>query len=268
MAKPTLCSILSLLLLSLQCTGSNAEPAVTAQLDSLMTQWLSLEQQRSQIQAHWRQKHISLQQQLDLLTREAESLQEILADNSQQHDAVNQQRLALLEQQTSLETNQDQVTQTLVQASAAIHQIAVQLPPPLADQWQPKLAQLDRPQANNSDKLAIVLELLSQLTNFQDRVVLHQTTMTFAEQQTHQVAQIYLGIARGWYVSSDGQFAGYGQASATGWQWQTQDEIPELDAQQLQDLVAMLQDPTRAELISLPVRLQSGGQKGPGAFEQ
>ena len=68
--------------LAMVVTGSVYADPVAERLDTLMTQWVSLEKQQDQLVYDWQQQQLVLQQRLSLLELEKGSLTEQLEKHS------------------------------------------------------------------------------------------------------------------------------------------------------------------------------------------
>jgi hypothetical protein len=117
---------------------------------------------------------------------------------------------------------------------------------------------------SNSEKLERLLGLFKLVEEFDDRVALNRITMelpdTNGQLQQLFVTQIYLGVGQGWYVSDDGSAYGYGRATKLGWSWWHGDQASaelgrELDPQDLLRVRSVLENPTTATFVSLPIKI-------------
>ena len=220
------------------------------EVDALTLQWTRLERQKEVLLANWRMDRPILEQQLALLEREARELTELIEASSREQDDVEQRRLELLGEQTRLEQEQAALDRSLVQAARQLQSLHAQLPPPLVDAWAAERPRLDDPLLTATEKLQLVIELLQQLDDFEQRVSLHQAVMTLDDGREHLVTQVYLGLSRGWYVTDDRRFAAAGMATPTGWQWK-----PMTEGAAIADSVAILERRLEPRLVSLPLEL-------------
>ncbi|PCJ18685.1 MAG: hypothetical protein COA96_16595, partial [SAR86 cluster bacterium] len=108
--------------------------------------------------------------------------------------------------------------------------------------------------SNSNVQLQTLLEMLTQLEDFQQRININEDIINFPDGSEILVKQLYLGISHAWYVSADGQFAGYGQSQADGWAWLNETEV---DATTVQRAIAMLERNVDVQLIELPLILQT-----------
>lgn len=247
-------------LLLLAAPGLHAADDPVATVDDLVRQWTGLERQHELLQANWRQDKPVLEQQVVLLEREISELTQVLEASEQEQGAVEQRRLDLLQEQTRLEQEQAALDAALQQASLGLQALQPQLPPPLVDAWRDQLPRLQDPLLNASERLQLVLELLGQLDDFQQKVSLNETVMRLADGNDYLVKQVYLGLSHGWYVTADGRFAAAGMATTAGWRW---DEISDAgESAEVGRIIAILERRQNPELISIPLRLDAPAAGG------
>ena len=122
----------------------------------------------------------------------------------------------------------------------------------MASSWQTTLNDLDKD--NASKRLESLLSLYQSFDEFNQRVSTQQATITDESGQQKMVQQLYLGVARGWYLTLDGNKAVSGQPTSSGWQWLHQQPV---DAKQVKDALAMLAHKQEAKLVTLPMTLSS-----------
>ncbi len=247
-------AVLMTLLLVLPASIVRSADDPVRDIDALTLQWTGLEHQVDVLQTGWQTQKPVLEQQLSLLEHEADELNDVLETSARKRDEVEQKRLELLEQQTRFEQEQAALGKSLVQASAKLHALEPQLPPPLLEGWAKDLRRLDDPGQTASDKLQLVVELLGQLNDFERKVTVHETVMTLADGEQHVVKQVYLGLSHGWYVTADQRFAAAGTAAADGWQW-----TPVSDAGPIAEIVAILERRRDPDLVSIPLKLGTSG---------
>jgi hypothetical protein len=216
----------------------------------LTLQWTGLEHQKDLLQKNWRRDKPVLEQQLSLLERETQELNRFLKESAQEQDEVEQRRLELIEQQTHLEHEQAALERSLRQAVLRLKALHLQLPPPLVEGWEEELPRLEESVLTNSEKLQLVLNLLSQLDDFEQKVTLHETVMTLADGQEYLVKQVFLGLSHGWYVTADQSHAAAGMADPNGWQW-----TPVTDGKRIAQIIAILERRMNPELITIPLQL-------------
>lgn len=220
--------------------------------DKLVAQWVVLEKQNTHLKNQWQDTKRLLQQRIALLNQEQKQLTVLTTNNEQQVDEVSEARQKLLTLQTSMETKQADLSQWLKNQFSQIHNIHQQLPPPLAKSWQTTLSELDK--TDISKRLESLLNLYQTFDEFNQRVSTQQETIIDQHGQEKMVHQLYLGVARGWYITLDGTEAYGGIPTAKGWQWQYDKPV---STQVIKDALAMLAHKKEAHLITLPMSLSS-----------
>lgn len=232
-------------------------------LQDLMDDWISLESQTGSLQMAWRERKESLTRRSKLFDEEKLALRKVIDSASNVTDDVNQRRLELLTEQQRLEAEQLKVDQVIAQAVPKLHQLRDRLPPPVQEEWAEKLAMLSQSDTSNSEKLERIFNLLNAAEEFNERVAMHESSMEIVQAGTSKqvlVTQIYLGVAQGWYVSNDGSAYGYGKSTPEGWRWwHGSNASAELGRQlhpsEILSLKAMLENPTTANYLSLPIKI-------------
>lgn len=222
------------------------------QLDKLVAQWVQLAQQQNALQTQWQQRQGILRQQLALLEAEHRELSALVQQDDVSSDEISQQRLALTEQQTQLEAQQQVVASGLSQTEKLIQRLLPQLPPPLKQQWDKELAAL-ADKDSHSEKLEQHLNMLATLQRFNQRLAVQEADMQLVDGQKMRVQQVYLGTSLGWYVSQDGKYWGQGISTPAGWQWQAQS--PTVKPEIIQALLTSMRNASQASLIELPYQM-------------
>ncbi len=233
-------------------------------LSQLMEQWLNIESQKGKLQLDWNTREQQLQQSLRLLSDEKATLQTLLKKTDTEKSDVDTRRFELSEQQSLLEKEQIEVKDQIYKASVFSRSFLKRLPPPLQVKWQEKLLILTQEGATDSEKLERILTLYKMVNEFDDQIALNRTSMEVSigddEKQNLLVTQMYLGVSQGWYVSDDGRHYGYGRAGIVRWQWWHNEAASAelgrvLSAQDLLEFKNILQKPTTAKFINLPVKV-------------
>ncbi len=254
-----LCCVLSIMTISL--------PSISAEnknLNELMEQWISIESQKGKLQLNWNTRKLQLEQSQSLLTSEIGVLKQLLKQTDSEKNSVDNKRIQLSEQQSKLEIEQIQVKHAITNASNFSRTLLTRLPPPLQKLWQEKLLMLTQDSATDSEKLERLLTLYKLVNEFDERIALNRSSMEIPSSantsQNLLVTQMYLGVSQGWYVSDDGLYYGYGRSGTLGWRWWHNEGASAelgrvLDPKDLLKLKNILQKPTSAKFISLPVKV-------------
>lgn len=230
---------------------SPVQAADVRSTDALVQQWLGLEQQATALESDWRRQQPVLQQRITLLQAEKAQLEQVLKDNQNNHSEVEARRAQLLAEQTSMETQQQQLAKQLQQAGRRLQALAEQLPPPLLSVWNEEQAVLNE-DSTASEQLQATLAQLSKLLEFDNRITVHEATLSDPEGRQVLVKQLYLGVSAAWFVSGDGSYAGVGRPTPEGWQWRFDED---LDGGRVAEAIAVYEKQHEADLIQMPLRL-------------
>jgi len=232
-----------------------AQNNVVEKTDNLIKQWLSVEQQRNDIINDWHQQKPLLEQRLTLLTQEQEQLEQDMITASINDTDVEKKRAELLTSQNEMEAAEGQLESSLVKYYQFISELQGKLPPPIQKIWRSKLSEVELQQADTTQRLNTLLELLEQLHDYQNRISHVQSALVLATESGDKemmVHQVYLGLSQAWYVSLDGNLVGRGQPTKHGWQWISDETV---SAKILFKTIAMMERETEAKFVQLPISL-------------
>ncbi len=237
-----------------------------ADTDELMQKWIKLESQKGKLQTEWAERKVELERRQQLLVAEQSSINEVLSQTAESRSDTDQRRKALLTDQERLEQEQSAMAEQVNKAIASIQSIQFRLPPPLATEVDSKMKSLQS-DLTGSEKLERLLSVYKLINEFDQRVAVNKATIelpTSGQESTRsiRVTQIYLGLTQGWYLSEDSSEYGYGRATALGWKWWSNEESEkelgqELDPKEIKTLISITDNPALAELVSLPVKLET-----------
>jgi hypothetical protein len=233
-------------------------------LNELMEQWLNIESQRGHLQSSWSTEQQQMQQSQSPLDAESSLLKEMLDSTNVKQSSVDKKRLELSERQSRLEVEQIKVKNYIRQAIEFNQSIVNRLPPPLQKKWSDKSLLLTQASATDSEKLERLLALYKLVNEFEERVAINRTSMEVpgagSTSRNLLITQMYLGVSQGWYVSDDGTYYGFGKAGKLGWQWWHNENASAelgriLNPQDLLNLKSILEKPTTAKFINLPIKV-------------
>lgn len=246
-----------LLLLPLIALPVNA--ADLSQIDRLTEQWLNTERQASSLQSDWRAQQPLLEQRLALLQAEKEQLQAMMAESRDSQSDVTTRRAALLQNQAQLEQGQIHLERGLQSLALRLDALMAQVPPPLKNTLRQERYPLNQTPTqvnetpNTSVQLQAALAKLSRLGDFNQRITVHQSPLVRPDGSAVLVKQLYLGLGMAWFVSNDGQYAGWGQVREGHWYWRFDDRA--VNASSVLRAIAVFEKQQQAQWVRLPIHL-------------
>ena len=239
-------------LLIASAISPNVNASTVKQYSQLVEQWLSLNQQNSQLMSDWQLHKPVLEQRLSLLKQEQIQLVARLKQSKNQQDEVTLKRNHILNKQSQLESEQEVLTNWLKQEVSKLHNRLLQLPPPLKTSWQHDLAQYEISQSN-SEKLELLLVLQKKRTEFNERVTFEKSKIRLTQNDERLIEQLYFGEKLAYFSTPDGSQTGIGYIKDKKWFWQLGNSI---SYAQFQSAKAMLQHKEAASFIAMPVILE------------
>lgn len=254
-----------LFILLLTCNGVKAST-----VSDLMEKWLSIEVQKGKLQNEWVENERLLEQQLSYFRKEADVHRNRLAETDTHQSEIEYKRQELILRQTQLEQQQVNMAAQLASSISFLQQIHHRLPPPLQEQMQGKLSQVNDSNLSTSQRLEHTLSLMQMIDEFNQRIAIHQDIITVTDNNGTEkpvfVSQYYAGIASAWYIDSEGEHFGYGRPESSGWAWYHTDRAEQLfnggiSLDDISNLEQILRSPTSASFISLPVALETLGEQ-------
>jgi hypothetical protein len=232
-----------------------AQTDIVEQTDNLIKEWLSIEQQRNDMINDWNQQKPLLEQRLTLLKQEQVKLEKDIDTVNVNDTDVEKKRAELLSSQNDMEAAEGQLESSLIKYYQFITELQSKLPPPIQKLWQSKLTEPEFQQADTTQRLSTLLDLLEQLNDYQHRISHTQSALilpTKSGNKEMMVHQVYLGLAQAWYVSLDGSLVGRGQPSKSGWQWLADETV---NAEIVLNAIDMMERKVEANFLQLPISL-------------
>lgn len=220
------------------------------EIDQATSQWLNIERQANELKTDWKKQSPLLNERVLLLNAEIKQLKQQLSVNSEGGNDVDIKRAELLTEQTKIEQQQKEMTKALELIRYTTNNIIPLLPPVLKSQWQNE--KVIEGKNNNTQHLQSALAQLTKLTEFNQRISTHESIIEIAEGKSILVQQLFLGASVAWFVTRDGQYAGWGQAGIEGWQWYVDESIQGSDVKQA---LAIFQKKQSADWVTLPIHL-------------
>ncbi|MBU2978295.1 DUF3450 family protein [Alteromonas sp. C1M14] len=193
---------------------------VTDEVDNLTREWLQIEAQEQKLVLDWQEQEPVVRQRIALLKKEKAQLQSILAKSTDSQDDVEARRNALLAEQNTLESQQEDVANALTSLVSRVNSLYDSLPPPLQITWDKEDGALAGEDGDNPSKiLQVTLAKLSRLSQFDTKLTVNEEVLTTPEGKDIVVKQLYLGSQLAWFANSDGTVAGSGYAIDGKWTW-------------------------------------------------
>lgn len=221
-----------------------------------LERWVETRRIISQEKRDWRVGRELLQERIDLVQREIDSLRERLADAEKSIDEADEKRAGLVEQNDSLEVASNALADTVQTIETEAQALAKRLPDPIVERVKAFLQRIpedpSQSKASLSERFQNVVGVLDQTNRFHREVTVVPELRQLDGGTSAEVTTFYLGLGKAFYASNDGTAAGIGTASpAGGWTWQSRNDSAAAIAQ----AIAILNGGEVAEFVRVPVRV-------------
>jgi FtsZ-binding cell division protein ZapB len=206
--------------------GSAAQESVETRLDTTraaLEQRAITERLISQETASWKERKETLEDSIELVGQEIESLRARVVQNQATFDAT---RSSVDE----LETENERlklVTATLEEGIDALEARLVQLldrmPAVVTDRVRPFSQRIPTDPTTTDQSLAErygnVVAIVNEIDKFNREVTVRSEVRDLEDGSQVEVTTLYLGVGQAYYVSADRSVAGVGTVSDEGWTW-------------------------------------------------
>lgn len=227
-----------------------------AQTRQVLEKWVETRRIISQERKDWSLGKEILQERVRLVSREIESLEEKIAEAEKNISEADQKKLDFVKEADELKVAATALEEGVGVLEAAVLELLPRLPPPL-QQTVTSFSQRI-PEPGKESKLSLsqryqnVIAVMNEVDKFNQQVSVHPDVRTLSDGSTATVTVIYVGLARGYYVSNNGINAGYGHSSEDGWVWRAEDAL----AKEIAKSIAIFKNEQPAAFVSLPVDIR------------
>ncbi len=229
--------------------AQESEPqAEVVALRATISKIVEVKEQTSAEKSDWKGRKKMMGELLALHQKELALLDEELEKSGQSAKPYDEKKQAAEAAVDELKTLRKETSAMLVQEREKALRIFKMLPPPLREELFPEIETLKKWRSGDEPRAALqaLMAVLAKATQFNRRV-----TMLSEERGGEEVAVLYLGLARAYYVSPTGK-AGVGDPTPQGWKWQERAGL----ASAVRKAVDQLEEKRPPELVALPLKIK------------
>lgn len=253
-----LLAILFALAAGLQAQEQGGQIGVTREA---MQKWVETKSLISKEKREWALAKEMLKSQIELVQAEIDGLKQKIAESEKTAGESGKEKARLEQEAARLETAGKGLAELIVPLEERIKQLLPQLPIPLQDRVKPVSQQLPKDSKKSEislgNRFAFVVEILKAADKANREISVESQLQKLSTGRSAEVAVLYVGLSKAYYVSPDGKYAGVGNPSPEGWIW-THDDAA---AGRIATAVAMFRNEQIAGFVPLPVRLDRKGVK-------
>ena len=247
-----------LLLTSFLSAQEKAPAQVSAQIDptvvrELIKQWVQTERLISEEKTTWQVDKKRMQELLDLYQKELKLLNEEIAQAGSSAEMVDERKQTYEKELKEYRDAQRLLSDAMARLLPRVLQLLTQLPEPLRQKLEADIELLQSKDALKKprDVLKSMLAIMAESGRFNRSITVAEETRELPSGKKMTVDVIYLGLAQAFYTTEQGDTAGVGRPSQTGWQWQEQPKL----AKDIRSALAVERKDSPPQLISLPIQL-------------
>lgn len=221
-----------------------------------LEEWVETRQIISEERADWKVEQSILEDTVALLSGEIERLDNALEDLETSATAADEERSKLNERKERLSAASSVVETIIGDLEAQMKAIVKTLPEPLVEKIKPLIRRLPEDPADTSlsvgERVQNVVGILSQADKFNTTVTQTSESREIDDGKTVEVRTLYWGLAAAYYVDSSGQYAGYGNPTADGWEWPRLDNAGET----IKRLIDVYEGSEEIQFIQVPASIK------------
>ena len=197
-----------------------------------------------------------LNERIELVQREITSLQGKVSDAENSIAEADKKRTEMIDENDKLKKASESLEGVLISLENQTKSVLKRLPEPIRDRVKPLSQRL--PDGSGKNKMSIserfqnVVGILNEVDKFNREIALTSEVRTLSDGSSVEVTAMYIGIGHGYYASSNGNIAGVGFASDSGWMWKEANE----SAADISDAIAILKNEKVAAFVKLPVEIK------------
>ena len=223
---------------------------------ALLDQWVKTRRLISKEKSDWRIGRQMLEERVELVQDEIDSLREKITDTEQDIADADERLAGLVQTRDALEARTTGLAEIVKRLEAGTRTLLARLPDEIRDRVKPLSQKL--PDEGGEVKVSIgerylnVVGIVNEVTKFNQQLTTASEVRTLPDGTTVEVTALYVGISCGYYVNDKQDLAGIGMPSPVGWTWTTANEA----APAIARAIAVLSNDEVAGFVQLPVTIE------------
>lgn len=234
---------------------ASAQDAPAPRIDDareVLERWVETERLISREKRDWKLGREMLEERIALVAREEESMRTRIVEVEKSITEADRKRDELVARNDALKSASAELAADVVRLEEGTRALLKRLPDPIRERVRPLSQRLPEPGATTELSLALrfqnVLGILNEINKFNREITVSSEVRPQPDGSSLAVTAIYFGIGRGYYVATNGQAAGIGIASETGWIWEPANDA----APAIASAIAVVQGEQVPSFVPLP----------------
>ena len=237
--------------------AANAATAETVLNDTRTTleKWVETRQLVSKARTDWQADKETLEQTVQLFSRELATVAEQMGKISTNNMQVDKERAEAEALKKSATESLERTREFATGAEVKIVKLVPQLPVPLQEIIRPLLnkipADASATRMSAAERMQVVVGILGELDKFNNAVAIFSEKRKNSQGEEVAVETVYVGLGAAYFVNDAGDFAGTGAPGAGGWEWATR---PELGGE-VREAIRIYRNEHPARFVALPANI-------------
>ncbi len=232
--------------------GETRGSAVEMTRDAL-ERWVETRRLISRERQDWTLGREVLEDRIAMVQGEIASLRERIAAAEDGIHETDDKRAELEQRNESLRADAEALSERVVGLETRTRRLLPRLPDPLRERVRPLSQRFPAnpggTQASLSERYQNVVGILNAVNDFQGQICVASEVLALADGTSAEVAALYVGIGKGYYVTADDGAAGVGDAHAGTWGWTPADA----SAAEIRRAIQIMENTEPAAFVSLPL---------------
>jgi hypothetical protein len=220
-----------------------------------LDKWVKTRRLISDEQHEWVLGKEMLASRLDMIKREADSVEDKIRGDQATLNRKVDDRVALEMEVDQLKAVNAQVTKAITGFEDEIRKLYTLLPKPIQTKIEPLYKRVPEDSAKTRapliERFQNVVGILNEINKANSEITQTSEVLTLANGKPAEVRVVYVGLAQAYYLSATGE-AGIGHPTPTGWKWEA---VPGI-ARDVLTALEILQGKQKAEFVPLPVKIK------------
>jgi hypothetical protein len=235
------------------------EEGTVGELEGLVAQWVGLRQQLAREKRGWDEQQSRLREEIRLLSAEKTALEQEISETDVTASEIEQGRVALLARREAMSRAVSDLAPLIERAEVDLGKWQARVPVSLGQTLREALERIpvsgtgaDR--TSLARRLQVVIAAYTEIENLQGGVHAVREVLSLPGRKARELDVLYLGLARGFAVGPDDDWAAVGRPGPDGWTWSPRPGL----APQVRAAMAVLGRRSPAAFVPLPLHVHEG----------
>ncbi len=241
-------------LLALGLTARSAE--MPADGRAALEKWVETKRLICKERQDWRAEKALLEDRIQLVRRETESLKESTAQVAAHIGEADQKLAESMGKIEELKAATAGLGEDIIRLEAGVLDLLSQAPTPIVERVKPLSQRIPQPGSQTrmglSERFQNVIGILNEVNKFCREITVTSEVRDQPDGSKAEVTVMYLGLARAYYCNAASGLAGIGRPGPQGWIWEPNNEL----AQAVADAIAIYRNEKPADYVLLPGAVQ------------